>query len=402
MTTTNTPLPSTSVGSSTSASTSAFISSLTNNINIDAENTLCVSHNSLLQARRDAGEVGILIDEPLLSRLPDPPVMNAGQEWISAYLSLTPGTRIRAVKALDAIKPSQAPPNSSASTSKVIFITDQEVKASSVLDSAYDLGIHSSIFNLANACQYIPLTLFTNVNTKRLHREGLTLKKVKSSINGVTHHLLNLSQFESEDGMDSFTWQEAWLCYLVWLADAAQPVIHERWKWHYTMLSKDKAVHDNFKAILTFDINTHSRYAAQAFQHDERDWQHRLQAAKYDILYDASRKNVKRPHEGQDSSFWDITQPSDSHPKSDPLCLICQRTGHHFSDCKEETMAKGKQTFAKYTRSHLARRSNNSTLCISFNLSNPRRVCKSTHAPSQHLCSFCGESAHGALSRRCL
>ncbi|KIK97294.1 hypothetical protein PAXRUDRAFT_237405 [Paxillus rubicundulus Ve08.2h10] len=151
MTTTNTPLPSTSVGSSTSTSTSAFVSSLTNNIDIDAENALCVSRNSLLQARRDAGEVGILIDEPLLSQLLDPPVMNAGQEWISAYLSLTPGTRIRAVKALDTIKPSQAPPNSSVSTSKVIFTADQEVKASSILNSAYDLGIHSSIFNLANA-----------------------------------------------------------------------------------------------------------------------------------------------------------------------------------------------------------------------------------------------------------
>ncbi|KIK80395.1 hypothetical protein PAXRUDRAFT_15821 [Paxillus rubicundulus Ve08.2h10] len=178
--------------------------------------------------------------------------MNAGQEWISAYLSLTPGTRIWAIKALDAIKPSEAPPNSSVLRLKVIFTADQEVKASSVLNSTYDLGIHSSIFDLANARQ-----------------EGLTLKKVKSSINGVTHHLLNLSQFESEDGMDSFTWQEAWLCYLIWLTDAAQPVIYECWKWHYTMLSKDEAVCNNFKAILTFNINMCSCYAAQAFQHDE-------------------------------------------------------------------------------------------------------------------------------------
>ncbi|KIK82226.1 hypothetical protein PAXRUDRAFT_14840 [Paxillus rubicundulus Ve08.2h10] len=249
MTTTNSPLPSTSVGPSTSASTSPFVPSPTNNIDIDAENILHVSRNSLLQARQDVREAGVLIDEPLLSQLPDPPVMNAGQEWISAYLSLTPGTRIWAIKALDAIKPFQALSNSSALMSKVIFTANQEVKASSVLDSTYDLGIHSSIFDLANARQYIPLALFTNVNTKRLHREGLTLKKVKSSINGVTHHLLDLSQFESEDGMDSFTWQEAWLCYLIWLADAAQPVIHDRWKWHYTMLSKDEAVHDNFKAI---------------------------------------------------------------------------------------------------------------------------------------------------------
>ncbi|KIK79270.1 hypothetical protein PAXRUDRAFT_16416 [Paxillus rubicundulus Ve08.2h10] len=186
-----------------------------------------------------------------------------------ATASYRQGGMIWAIKALDSIKPSQAPPNSSASTSKVISTADQEVKASSILNSMYDLGIHSSIFDVANAHQYIPLTLFTNVNTKCLRREGLTLKKVKSSINSVTHHLLNLSQFESEDSMDSFTWQEAWLHYLVWLADTAQPVIYEHWKWQYTMLSKDKAVHDNFKAILTFNINMHSHYAAQAFQHNE-------------------------------------------------------------------------------------------------------------------------------------
>ncbi|KIK72648.1 hypothetical protein PAXRUDRAFT_21749 [Paxillus rubicundulus Ve08.2h10] len=193
--------------------------------------------------------------------------MNAGQEWISAYLSLTPGMRNQAIKALDTIKPSQAQPNSSVPTLKVIFTADQEVKASSILNSMYDLGIHSSIFNIANDCQ-----------------EDLTLKKVKSSINSVTHHLLDLSQFESEDGMDSSTWQEAWFQYLVWLADAAQLVIYDHWKWHYTILLKDKAVCNNFKAILTFNINTCSCYAAQAFQHDEQDWQHKLQAAKYDIV----------------------------------------------------------------------------------------------------------------------
>ncbi|KIK93826.1 hypothetical protein PAXRUDRAFT_12411 [Paxillus rubicundulus Ve08.2h10] len=333
MTNTNIPLPSTSTGPSTSTATSASASSLTNNINIDAKNVLRVSCNCLLQARRYAGEAGVLTDKSLLSWLLDPPVMNTGQEWISAYLSLTPGMRNWAVKALDDIKPSQAQPHSSVPMSKVIFTADQEAR-------------------LPLSSTHIPLTLFTNMNTKHLHREGLTLKKVKSSINGITHHLLNLSQFESEDSMDSFTWQEAWLHYLVWLADAAQLVIHDCWKWHYTMLLKDEAVLNNFKAILTFDINTHSCYAAQAFQHDKQGWQHRLQAAKYDIVkdefcklssrdehhfssscyepYDTSHKNVKCPREGQDSSFRDNTQSSDSHFKSDPLCLICISNGEVY------------------------------------------------------------------------
>ncbi|KIK74942.1 hypothetical protein PAXRUDRAFT_19408 [Paxillus rubicundulus Ve08.2h10] len=334
--TTNSPLPSTSVGPSTSASTSPFVPSPTNDINIDAKNVLRVSHNSLLQARWNAGEAGVPIDEPLLSQLPDPPVINTGQEWISAYLSLTPGTRIQVVKALDAIKPSQALSNSSASTSKVIFTTDQEVKASSVLDSAYDLGIHSSIFDLANTSP-LPSSPI----------EGLTLKKVKSSINGVTHHLLNLSQFESEDGMDSFTWQEAWLRYLVWLADTAQPVIHDCWKWHYTMLSKDEAL--RLSSMMNKTGNTGS--TAWSVTLSKTSFTSSPLETSFTLPHPAMSRmmllaRMSSACEGQDPSFQDNTQSSDLCPKSNPLCLICQCTGHCFSDCKEETMAKGKQMFA--------------------------------------------------------
>lgn len=32
----------------------------------------------------------------------------------------------------------------------------------------------------------------------------------------------------------------------------------------------------------------------------------------------------------------------DSKPKSDPMCIICQRSGHRLSECREEVSAKGK------------------------------------------------------------
>lgn len=63
-----------------------------------------------------------------------------------------------------------------------------------VLNSTYyGLGIHPNITDLARVGQYLPLILFTDDATRCLHREGHMLKKVKSSIAGVTHHLMSRS-----------------------------------------------------------------------------------------------------------------------------------------------------------------------------------------------------------------
>ncbi|KAF8435503.1 hypothetical protein L210DRAFT_3648665 [Boletus edulis BED1] len=194
------------------------------------------------------------------------------QQWLAAYTLLSPDSKARAAKAFDAIKPADAAPS-------IIFSTNKEIKMSSTLDSTYGLGIHPTINDLAKAGQYLPLILFTDDMTKRLHRGGLTLKKIKSTIGGITHHLLDLSAFPAEDSLDAFTWHEAWKRYLSWLQDpnVAQPEVHERWFTHYSFLSKDEAIRSNFKAILTFDMNWRASYAAQPFIHDPVEWQLRLQ-----------------------------------------------------------------------------------------------------------------------------
>ncbi|KIJ17528.1 hypothetical protein PAXINDRAFT_9477 [Paxillus involutus ATCC 200175] len=422
---TSTVVPSSNVtASSSSSSTSINTPSLTNNNEIDAKNLLRIIHNQSLQACHDVGESGIPTDESLVPCIPEPPTPQTGSsahQWVSAYSLLSPTSKIQAVKALDTLKPTKI--KSIPSLPKVIFTADREVKVSSSTDGAYSLGIHAVVTELAKAKQYTHLTLFTIANTFRLHKEGHLLKKTKSSIDGTIYHLLDLSQFEAEEAMDALTWQEAWQCKISWLAEVAEPAVHEHWSWHFSTLLKDEAIRNNFKAILSFDIRMRSRYTAQPFQHDERDWQARLQAAKYDVVkeelrklssredrhstaryepYDASaRKNTKHPWDGQES-FQDGASSSDTRVKSDPMCLICQRSGHRFSECKEETTAKGKQTYAKYAGGHLIRRSNGSTLCIAHNLANSKTVCKNSHAPSQHLCSFCGEAAHGALSHLCV
>jgi len=397
-----------------------------------AENARRVASNAALQVLRDAGNLNVAQDEPLLPLPPSPSAGNRLQQWISAFVNLSPTSQAQGAAVLEGIAGSSrnvaARPNTT-SIAKALFDSSKEIATSSGLDSTYNFGIHHFIQDLANAGEYCPLTLFSNKNTERLHREGHSLKCTKVHVNGVSHHLLDLSQFESERDLDPLTWQEAFQRYLSWIADVGDAPSVKRWTSHFTTLAKDEAIRKNFRAILEFDIETRQNYALCPHQHDEAEWSHRLQKKKYATLQDelfrhsqqlrsslvdrpfiagsssrfepydkdSSSKRPFKKNEGEPSSFRD----SKSAKSTDPMCIICRRTGHRFSACTEETSSKGAQNFAKYTDGNLCKRSNNSQLCIGFNLNNPRRPCKRDHT-DQHLCSFCGRPEHGALSRSCL
>lgn len=77
---------------------------------IDTENATHLSHNQLLQGRRDAGELNVPANETLLPCLSTPDSDNSlstakTQQWIAAYSVMTPRSRAWTLKALDAIKP---------------------------------------------------------------------------------------------------------------------------------------------------------------------------------------------------------------------------------------------------------------------------------------------------------
>ncbi|KAG1731062.1 uncharacterized protein EDB91DRAFT_1013741, partial [Suillus paluster] len=197
---------------------------------------------------------------------PVPPVSttaNILQQWISAFVNLSPNSQAQGAAVLDSIastKVSGVRPNV-APISKVLFDSSKEVATSSGLDSSYNFGIHRFIQDLANAGEYCPLTLFSNKNTEHLHCEGHSLKRTKVHVNGVSLHLLDLSQFESEWDIDPLTWQEAFQRYLTWIADVGDAQAVKRWNTHFTTLAKDEAVWKNFRAILEFDIETRQNYA---------------------------------------------------------------------------------------------------------------------------------------------
>jgi hypothetical protein len=258
---------------------------------IIAENARRLANNAALQACRDARDLNVVPDKPLLPVPPAPSAANRLQQWILAFVNLSPNSQAQGAAVLESIAGTVKPSASSSrpsvsSVSKVLFDSSKEIASSSRLDSTYNFSIHHFFQDLANAGEYCPLTLFSNKNTECLHREGHSLKCTKVHVNGVSHHLLDLSQFENERQLDPLTWQEAFQCYLSWIADIGDEPSIKRWTTHFTTLAKDEAIRKNFRAILKFDIETRQNYALHPHQHDEAEWSHRLQKKKYATLQD--------------------------------------------------------------------------------------------------------------------
>jgi hypothetical protein len=126
----------------------------------------------------------------------------------------------------------------------------------------------------------------------------------------------------------------------------------------------------------------------------------------------SSSKARYQPYNRETSKFCPaLTDPNlsfrDRDSKSEvthsaPLCLCCKRTGHKFSDCHEDTTPAGVPTYSKYLDGKLTLRTNSTTIfCITFQLNSAKRHCKTDH-PSQHACSWCGSTDHGACARKCL
>jgi hypothetical protein len=146
-----------------------------------------VVSNTALQVLRDAGDPNIAPDEPLLPVPPIPTTVSELQQWISAFINLSPNSQAQGAAVLESIAGMSKLSSSSSRPSissvlKVLFDSTKEITSSSGLDSTYNFGIHHFIQDLANAREYCPLTLFSNKNTEHLHQEGHSLKHTKVHI----------------------------------------------------------------------------------------------------------------------------------------------------------------------------------------------------------------------------
>jgi hypothetical protein len=255
-----------------------------------AKNAHQVTNNAALQLLRDAGNQNVGPDELLLPVPAIPAVANGLQQWIAAFINLSPNLQAQGAAVLEGTagmtRTTTTATRPSVSSVFKVFLTALRRPSSSGLDSTYNFSIHHFIQDLANAGEYCPLTLFSNKNTEHLHHKGHSLKCTKVRVNRVSHHLLDLSQFKNECDLDPLTWQEAFQHYLMWIGDIRDMQSLKCWTSHFTTLAKDEAIHKNFCAILKFDIKTRQNYVLCPHQHDKGEWSHCLQKKKYATLYD--------------------------------------------------------------------------------------------------------------------
>jgi hypothetical protein len=281
--------------------------------------------------------------------------------------------------------------------------------------------IHEGILDLARNSCHIPLTLFTATSTKILFTQDSTIKKIQAyhRKTGAKLRLIDLGEFPKEADMDISDWHEAWNRFAYFIEKHADASVQQRWNEHYRFLAGQDDFKINFPAILRFDIEQRTRYFTSPHIHNSVEYHRRFEETKFIILQEQLEKDrssifVDRSHSTsrpsryspyQRGGFRSSTDTADSPTKSfrpsrsdiPPICFICRRS-HRYAKCDETTTADGKQTFAKRIDRQIVKRDGNAPICFYFNSSSRR--CDKQHA-DLHICSFCGSTDHGAVSRKC-
>jgi len=421
---------------STRSSSAASDPMLVNNptISIDAENLLCALHNNSLQIRCDASESNVPENEEMLiannPAMVIPPLASLNSnntnlvQFASAFSQFSPNTQNHALSLISNNNNSipQILP------SRILFSASHELPTLSS-SSNFSYSIHPFIVTLAKNKVHLPLTLFTSNSTWKLHTETTSLKQniVYNSL-GIKCHILDLAQFPKEAKIDIVEWHEGWQWYLVFLDTHCEIEIATRWRDHYHFLSMHNDFHINFPALLQFDIKERTRYCINPCTFDKDSCLQHLESVKIEVMsasvrnvmwdlgqdsqsFASSSKTQYQPYNWENSkfrpsltdsklSFWERdTKPEVT--QSTPLCLCCKCTGHKFSDCNKEMTPAGLPTHSKYFNGKLTLCTNPITIfCITFQLSS-KCQCKADHS-SQHACSWCGSTDHGACAWKCL
>ena len=280
--------------------------------------------------------------------------------------------------------------------------------APAITPDARVIPISKLIDGLADSGFYVPLSMFTFESLCKFQSQPHLVKTVKVHHNGQKLYILDVSQFPAESDMQPLEWYSAWDRYLEWIGRRDGPVMKRMWSCHFRFLARKNEFAKNFPAILLFDIETRSSLASDPSssismnQYKDRFLQLQIECTRFSSgvsSFDRSSKS-QRPspydrkprREPNDDSFW-------KNQRSGPICLVCQRVGHKFTQCSEEVTSKGSQTFARARDGNLVRKDNGSPICFTFQLAAAKRPCRENHA-DQHVCSTCGSPDHGASNHK--
>ncbi|KAF8960244.1 hypothetical protein BDZ97DRAFT_1760880 [Flammula alnicola] len=356
-------------------------------------------------------------DSPANSRSPSPaPQDNHVTQVLAGFALLTPEQRsdvARAIRPKDKVV-DILPPAAKSGRSSVLFSEEAE-RPSPSTTGEHKFGVHPEVIRLAECKQHIPLSLFLAESQKLLFlKPGLSREQL--ILNGSKVYIIKIDQFPEESKMDPTDWMEAWANYLTFLEAEASDGVFRRWLNHFKFLSSHKDLRQNFPAILLFDIEQRREYAALPTIYDEASYLRRFQEIKHAVLLDELAE-WKRSLEGavrtapSSKRFEPFPASSDVSRGSfqngsgsrsgGPICLICGRSGHRFSECKEDKNERGEVVACKFADKKLVSKSSASPICIPWSLGGSKR-CQQRACAYLHVCSFCGIRSHFACSRSCL
>lgn len=291
----------------------------------------------------------------------------------------------------------------------------------------HEVAISPEISILASKGIRPPLTLFSNDALKALGENPAAYRK-KYSLSSGAATLVDIGAFGRETELDSELWKECFGNYLRWYRTVAEKAVADRWQNHFEALSGLRFLKSEFSAVLTFDIQERTDYAARPFPFQEDVWWARLQSsrqealkraneAKYQIL-EAAMLHISGPVRSDRNASLSRYQPYPTSPsgRNSPfpagkpaplaprLCLRCGRENEVAGSCSHSTTIRDKPIIAIWdsaTHSLVSLADPNFSFCFPFNLGGPD-MCDGDHATHiTHACSICGEFDHHAATGYC-
>lgn len=295
-------------------------------------------------------------------------------------------------------------------------VADEKVRSG----SSRVVEIPHAVWALTQHKVHIQLNSLTAENIKKMN-EFPGLIKTRKGIDNISSklHLLDQSQFGTEENITESEWHDGWFALQIIFDTICDPPIATYMSDHHKFCATTENFSRDFVYIRTFDIKIRRQYNLTRIRLDAQSYEALFNTCKVQVLQDAMRDNASSlssnsggkasssssksdgrfdPYAGKSSrpSF----QKSTSGISASQLCLICGRDGHLASGCSNSSTAKGVQVICAWISSKLTLISGKSDICLSWNLA--ANICRSRHDPSFHFCSICGSKSHHAYSRKCL
>lgn len=291
----------------------------------------------------------------------------------------------------------------------------------------HEIAISPEIAILAGKGIRPPLTLFSNEALKALGENPAAYRKKYALASGAAT-LVDVGAFGREAELDSELWKECFGNYLRWYRTVADKAVAERWQNHFNALSGLSFLKSEFPAILAFDIQERTDYAARPFPYQEDVWWARLQSSRQDAL----RRTSEAKYQDLEAVVLRMTGPARNerntslarhHPyrqsssgRNSPfptdkpasmtrrLCLRCGRENEVAGSCSHSTTFRDKPLVAIWdsaSHSLVSLIDPDFSFCFPFNLGGPDK-CDGDHAAHiMHACSICGDFDHYASTGYC-